>query len=114
MKNRELVLVALVVLAAALALACFSSGDDDDDDDRAAGGVDCNPDFCNGLTEAAQCDALADEDMRNACGYCLRGSLADEQIAQCIADNRDKATGDALEEQCIIRVEEFCALAELG
>ncbi|MDP8222685.1 MAG: hypothetical protein P9L99_04940 [Candidatus Lernaella stagnicola] len=102
----------VAVLMLTMAAACFSSGDGDEDDEGQKG-VDCNPDFCDDVTGPEDCQSLVDEDVREACSYCLRGSLRDEQIAQCILDNRDKATGAALRDQCITRVDQLCGLAEL-
>jgi hypothetical protein len=100
----------LAALAATVAAAgCFS----DDDDDSGGIEVNCNPTACDDITGSSDCQAYEDRpDVFVACGYCLQDTLESDQIAECMLDFGDQATGDALRDGCIEFVQEQCRMAK--
>lgn len=106
--------LALIVGTMVVAVgACGNGGDDDDDNDDAPLGTECVPTVCDALADDVSCDNVSDPEAALACAYCRAGTVRDAQIAQCIIDNRDKASGDVLRDECIRRVDEYCTLATL-
>jgi hypothetical protein len=105
----------VLAMAMATAIGCFSDSGGGGDDDDSGGGihVDCNPTACEAIAGPEDCEQYVNiPDMATACQYCLSNTLHDDQVAECILDYRDQATGEELVNGCIAYVEEQCVPAK--
>lgn len=109
--NRHIRWFFLLLTAVLSAGSCFTGSGDDDDDTDSGGGIDCNPNACEAIAGPADCQAIADDaEKALACTFCLKGTLTDAQVAQCILDHESKGDAETLRDRCKELVAEQCRL----